>query len=145
MMSELEKRYHQVLGGMAGNESLTASLDEGAASELLSWGQAIAKNIVDETDDLDDDAADKHMAPRLSALYSMMRAMGRWTGEADTLDAESRVALWNRMMEQAQVIFGDPFVLPAMDDAIAQLPHDMGTQQVVIWLKTLVDDGKPKG
>ena len=85
-MSELEKRFHQVIGSMAGNESLAASLDEDAAGELLSWGQATAKNIVNETEGLDDNTAEEHMAPRLRALRLLMRAVGRWTGEANTLD-----------------------------------------------------------
>jgi len=144
-MSDLKKRFDQVMGGMMGNESLAASLDESAAGELISWGQATAKSIVDETDGLDDNAAEEHMAPRLRALRLMMRAMGRWTGEANTLDAASRLALWDRVGEQARVLFGESFILPAMDEVLAQLPSDANTQQVVLWLKTLFDDRKPKG
>ncbi len=144
-MSELEKRFHQVIGSMAGNESLAASLDEDAAGELLSWGQATAKNIVNETEGLDDNAAEEHMAPRLRALRLLMRAVGRWTGEANTLDVESRMALWNWVGEQARVLFGESFVLPDMDEVLAQLPSDANTQQVVMWLKNLFEDRKPKG
>lgn len=144
-MSELEERLHRVMGNMAGNESLAESLDESAAGELFSWGQSTAKNIVDETDGLDDDAAEQHMAPRLRSLRLMMRAVGRWTGEAGSLDAESRLALWNRIDEQAHVLFGESFMLPSMDEVLAQLPVDANAQQIVMWLKTLFDDRKPKG
>jgi hypothetical protein len=144
-MNELEKRFHQVMGGMIGNESLAASLDESAASELFSWGQTTAKSIVDETDGLDDDAAEERMAPRLRALRLMMRAVGRWTGEAGTLDAESRLALWDRVGEQARVIFGESYVLPSMDEVLAQLPSGASAAQVVMWLKTLFEERKPKG
>jgi len=144
-MSELEKRLNQVLGGMNSNESLAASLDEDAASELSSWGQAATKGIVDETDGMDDDLAEEHMAPRLRALRLLLRAVGRWTGEAEILDAESRLALWNRVGEQARVLFGESFVLPEMDEVLGQLPSDANAQQVVLWLKTLFEDRKPKG
>jgi len=144
-MSELKKRFDQVISGMMGNESLAASLDENAASELISWGQTTVKSIVDETDGLDDNAAEEHMAPRLRALRLMMRAVGRWAGEANTLDAEARLALWNRVGEQAQVLFGESFILPAMDVVLAQLPSDANTQQVMMWLKTLFEERKPRG
>jgi len=144
-MSELKKRFDQVMGGMTGNESLAASLDESAAGELFSWGQATVKSIVDETDGMDDNTAEDHMAPRLRALRLIMRAVGRWTGEANTLDAEARLALWERVREQARVLFGESFVLPAMDEVLAQLSPDASAQEVVMWLKTLFDDRKPKG
>ena len=144
-MNDLEERFKRALGTIAGNESLAESLEESAANELLSWGQSTIKTIVDETDGLNDDAAEEHMAPRLRALRLLMRAMGRWTGEANTLDAGSRLTLWNRVGEQAQIIFGESFVLPSMDEVLAQLPTDANAQQVVMWLKTLFDERKPKG
>ncbi len=144
-MSELEERLHRVMGNITGNESLAESLDESAASELLSWGQSTVKNIVDATNGLDDETAEEHMAPRLRALRLMMRAVGRWTGEANSLDAESRLALWNRIDEQARVLFGESFVLPSMDEVIGQLPANANAQQIVMWLKTLFDDRKSKG
>jgi len=141
----IEERFHHVAGSMIGNESLAESLDEEAANELLSWGQSTIKNIVDETKDLDDDAAEEHMAPRLRALRLLMRAVGRWTGEANSLDVESRLALWNRVGEQARILFGESFVFPSMDEVLAQLPSDASAQQVVKWIKTLFEEPKPKG
>lgn len=141
-MTELEKRFHRAMGSMTGNESLAASLDDDAAGELLSWGEAAAKRIVDDTDGMDDNAAEEHMAPRLRALRLMMRAVGRWVGESKSLDEASRLALWNRVGEQARVLFGDSFVLPGMDEAIAQLPVDAKPQQVVAWLKNMIEQKK---
>lgn len=139
-MSDLEKRFHRVMGSMIGNESLAASLDEDAASELFSWGEVAAKKIVDQTDGMDDEAAEEQMAPRLRALRLMMRAVGRWVGEAQTLDAESRLALWNRVGDQARVLFGESFALPSMADALAQLPAGASAQQVIAWLKNFIDE-----
>lgn len=144
-MSELEKRFHRVMGSMIGNESLAASLDDDAAGELLSWGKSAAKRIVDETDGMDDDTAEEQMAPRLRALRLMMRAVGRWVGEADSLDVDSRLALWNRVGEQARVLFGESFVLPSMDETLAQLPVDANAAQVIAWLKTFIEEKGIKG
>lgn len=130
------------MGSMAGNESLAASLGEEAASELLSWGETIAKRIVDKTDGMDDDTAEEYMSPRLRALKSMMRLIGRWAGEADSLDADSRLTLWNRASEQVGVLFGEAFTLPSMDDALAQIPADANAQQAIVWFKNFIDEKK---
>jgi hypothetical protein len=144
-MNDLEKRFHQVMGSMIGNESLFESLDDIAAGELFSWGEATAKRIVDETDGMDDDAAEEFLAPRLRALRMLLRAVSRWAGEADILDSESRSALWARVGEQARVVFGGSFVLPSLDEVIERLPSDADAGQVVAWMITLFDERKPEG
>jgi len=144
-MSELEDRLHRVMGSMVGNESLVASLDEDAAGELLSWGKFAAKRIVADTDGMNDDIADEQMAPRLRALRLMMRAVGRWVGEAQSLDEESRLALWKRVGDQAKTLFGDSFDFPSMDDVLANLPSDANAAQVVAWLMTFIEDKGIKG
>ena len=133
------------MGSMVGNESLAASLDDDAASELLSWGKNAAKRIVDETDGMDDEVAEERMAPRLRSLRLMMRAVGRWVGEAGSLDEESRLALWKRVEDQARVLFGDSFALPSMDEVLAQMPDDANPVQMIEWLKNLIDEKGNKG
>lgn len=139
-MTDLEKRLHKAMGSMIGNESLVASLDDDAAGELLSWGESAARRIVTETDGMDDEAAETYLAPRLLALRSIMRALARWAGEAQSLDEEARQALWDRAGEQARVLFGDAFALPPMEDVLAQLPAGADGYQIVVQLITLIND-----
>lgn len=144
-MEILEKRLHRVIANLNGNEALAASLDDDAASELLSWGETSARRIVEQTDGMDDDAAEEHMVPKLRALRLMMRAIGRWVGEAQSLDHESHLALWNRVGEQAKVLFGESFSLPSMDETLALLPSNASTGQTVAWLKNFIEDKGTKG
>lgn len=144
-MSDLEKRFQRLMGGMVGNESLAEALDEDAAGELFAWGETIVKGIVAETDGLDEIAVDERIAPRLRALRLMMRALARWVGEADILDEEARVALWMRAGEQGRVLFGEPFAMPSMEDAIDQVQVGGDPRQAVARLIAIVDAGKPKG
>lgn len=144
-MSTLEQRFQSVMGGMIGNESFAESLEEKAAGDWMAWGQIVARRIVDGTDGLDDAAAEEYMAPRLRALRLIMRALGRWVGEAKTLDSESRLALWNRVGDPARVVFGESFVLPAMEKVLAQLPTGATAQQVVARLVALFDPQGLKG
>lgn len=139
-MTDLEKRLYEAMGSMIGNESLAASLDDDAAGELFSWGESAARRIVTETDGMDDEAAEEYLAPHLLALRTMMRALGRWAGEAQSLDDESRRALWDRAGEQARVLFGDAFVLPPTENVLAQLPADADVYQVVRQLIILIEE-----
>jgi hypothetical protein len=144
-MNDLEKRLHRAMGGMIGNESLAESLDQDAAGVLFSWGESAAKYIVDQTDGMDDEAAEEHMTPRLRALRLMMRAIGRWVGEAKSLDSESRLALWNRAEGQAKVLFGETFSLPPMDESLSQLQADANAGQWIAWLKNFMEEKGNKG
>jgi len=144
-MSELEKRFHRVMGSMIGNESLVAALDEDAAGELLSWGKSAARRVVEETDGMVDEDAEQQMAPRLRALRLMLRAVSRWAGEVNSLDEESRLALWKRVEDQARVLFGESFVLPPMKEILTQLPADANTVQVIAWVKNLIEEKGNKG
>jgi hypothetical protein len=139
-MSDMEKRLHRVIVNMTGAESLAASLDEDAAGELLLWGEAAAKKIVDETEGMDDESAEEMMAPRLRALRLMLRALGRWVGEAKSLDIEARQALWNRAGEQARALNGDSYIFPSMDETLEQIPADANNRQTVIWLRTFIEE-----
>ena len=144
-MTDLEKRLHQAMGSMIGNESLAASLDEDAAGDLFSWGGATAKRLVEGTDGMDDAAAEEYLAPRLLALRLMMRAIGRLAGELESLDAEARLALWGRLGGQARELFGDSYILPPMDEIVAQLPPNAAAQEIVMRLTTLFGEPKRKG
>lgn len=144
-VSELENRFHRVMGSMVGNESLAASLNEDAANVLLSWGETAARRIVDETEGMDDETAEEQMAPRLRALRLMLRAVGRWAGEADSLDDESRLALWKRAGDQARVLYGESFSLPSMEETLAQLPGNANAVQVVAWLKNFIEEKESRG
>jgi len=124
---------------MTGNESLAASLDSDAASELLSLGESVAKRIVNETEEMDDTAADEHIQPRLRALRIMLRAVGRWVGETNALSTEDQLALWKRAADQASIIFGKNFVMPNMGDAVAQISSEFTNQQVIQWLKKQIE------
>lgn len=139
-MSNLDERYQRVMINMAGNEALAEALDENAASELFSWGEKAVKSIVDQTDGLDDAAAEELMAPRMRALRLMMRAVSRWVGERNELDAESTLFFWNRIGEQARTVFGESVVLPPMEEAVMQMPAGANAQQVVAWLKNYIDE-----
>ena len=63
----LAQRRERVLGGLRGNDKLTAGLGTAAAAALTEWGAAMGRHVVAETDGLDDATA---------------RALARWKADA---------------------------------------------------------------
>jgi len=144
-MSDLEKRFRRVMSSTLSNESLAASLEDEAASELLLWAEQFAKRVVDETEGLDDESAEKQMAPHLKAMRLFLRSIGRWVGEANSLDIESKLALWDRAGEHVKLLFGETFIMPPMADMIDQLSAGLSSSQIIQRLKKHFEENELKG
>ena len=144
-MSDMQRRLNRVMSAMSGNESIAASLQDDAAGELLAWGHSMAKHIVEETTGIDDETAEDKMAPRLRAVRLMLRSMGRWVGDAATLDDEARRALWDRASEQARILFGETFEFPSMQEVVEQLPEGADALQTITWLKSYIEEKNSLG
>jgi hypothetical protein len=144
-MGDMERRLNRVISAMSGNEAIAASLEDDAAGELLSWGHSMATHIVEETTGMDDETAEEKMAPRLRAVRLMLRSIGRWVGEAGTLDDEARRALWDRAGEQSRILFCETFEFPSMDEAVGQLPEGADALQTITWLRTYIEEKNSLG
>jgi hypothetical protein len=107
---KIGKRISRVAESLLENESLTSDLDDSAAKELLDWGLAAARQIVQGTADEDDDqAAEQAMYPRLRATRRMMRAVNLWIANQRAGDGEGRDKALNSILEEASVIYGRSF------------------------------------
>ncbi len=102
-MVEREKR---IAGALRGNEHLTEGLPGAAADSLLEWGLELAQDIVRDTADLADEAAEDILQPRVRAVRRLMMAVGRAT------DAEAPAA-FEAWLEQAAIALGERFAPPS--------------------------------
>ena len=128
---------------MAANESLADGLTEDAASNMLKWGETIAKQLVLKTSTMEDDVAEEFLAPYSSALRKMMRALGHWVVEKDQT---VRLEWWNRIEQNGKTLYGDRFVLPQMKLVLSQLPSGTDDDQVVLaFVQRLIENQKAKG
>jgi hypothetical protein len=73
----LAQRRERVLGGLRGNEKLTAGLGTAAAATLTEWGAAMGRHVVAETDGLDDAAAEGLLQTRVRAIRQLMMSVAR--------------------------------------------------------------------
>jgi hypothetical protein len=111
---KLKERIDRVAESILDNERLTADLDDSAAKELLDWGLAAAKQIVQGTADVDDDdQAQAAMYPRLRATRRMMRAVNIWVTKEREGDVEGSTRALDRILEQASIVYGRAFTSPS--------------------------------
>ncbi|MGZ9222600.1 MAG: hypothetical protein ACXW4Q_10865 [Anaerolineales bacterium] len=137
-MAGIRARVQRVIEEMMGNEALLEMLETEAATEMLNWGIATAKTLVQETKGLDDIAADLAILPRLKAVRQTMRSVGNWAA-GKYVDPESRVQLRDRLLENFKLIFGGEARLPSperMDELLKQVDDKNKTpQQLILTLK----------
>ena len=141
-MIDLEQRLRKTFSAMAGNEALSDAPDENAAAEMLKWSEELAKYFVLQTGDMEDAPAEEYLAPYMRALRSMMRAVSRWASEPDQA---IRLEWWARIEQGGKTIYGEQFALPAMENVITQLPSEANMQQIIMFLKNVIENPAAKG
>jgi hypothetical protein len=141
-MVDLETRLRRTFSRMAANESLEDVLDAHAATEIIKWGEGIARLFVLKTKGMDDKAANEFLGPYFSALRKMMRAIGHW---AVATDPAARLEWWNRIEQNGKTLYGDRFMLPKMETVLARLPVDADIQRRIGFIRNLIENQKAKG
>ena len=141
-MAQIEQRLRRTLSALAGNEALSNAPDEEAAAEMLKWAEELAKYHVLETGEMEEAAAEEYLSPYIRAVRGMMRAISGWATEADQA---VRLEWWTRIEQHSKKLYGDQFVLPAMEEVVTQLAADASMHQKVVFLKDLIENQAPKG
>lgn len=141
-MVDLEGRLRKTYSAMAGNEALSDALDENAAAEMLKWSEELAKYFVLQTAEMEDAPADEFLAPYMRALRTMMRAISGWASEPDPA---VRSEWWTRIEQGGKTIYGAEFALPSMEEVLTQLPSEASAQQIVTFLRSLIENQAAKG
>jgi hypothetical protein len=141
-MANLSARIERAIEEMSGNEALLGMLETEAAAEMLNWGIATAKSLIEKTRELDDFTADLALLPRLKAIRQSMRAIGNWAA-GEYRDPGSRLQLRDRLLEQFRVIFGERRELPTarqMDHLLSQVDDQNQTpHQLILKLRDLLE------
>jgi len=138
----VSKRVRRVQEDIMGNEALGGSLDESAASELLTLGLKGAEGIASSTDGLNDEAAELSMADRLKALRKMMRHLGRLLGEWRELDTEGQLWFWNSVQKQARLLYGEGVQLPTLDELMGSLSQGESPGKIIANIREMLDTQK---
>jgi hypothetical protein len=141
----IASRVRRVQEDIMGNEALGGgSLDESAASELLSLGLRSAEGIASATSGMDDDVAELSMSERLQALRKLMRHLGRLLGEGMSMDVEGRVWLWDSIQAQARLLYGEGLQFPALEDVMGSLSQGESPAGIISDLRSMFESQKDK-
>ena len=144
-MADFNNRVQRVIEEMTGNESLLEMLETEAATEMLDWGMATAKSLINGMRGLDDFAADLAILPRLKAIRGSMRSIGNWAA-GKYADPANRVQLREKLLEHFKVIFGEDSSLPSnekMDEVLNQVDDKKNTpHQLVLKLRRLLEEAR---
>jgi len=147
-MVDIEARIQRAISELTGNEALLGMLEENAAAEMLEWGIMMSKSIVNETNEMDDLAADLSLLPRLKAVRRSMRSIGNWA-VGEYIKPEDRIWLRDKLLEQFKLILGDDIVLPdveTMDNLINQVDDSSSTpHQLIINMIQLIAKNDTQG
>ncbi len=135
----IDKRIQRVQEQIVGNEALGESLDELAASELLSLGLHGAAGIASSTEGMDEEAAELTMADRLKALRKLMRHLGRLLGEAKDLDQEGRRWLWESVKSQATLLYGESLHFPPLEEVMGRLSQGESPGRIIASLREMFE------
>jgi hypothetical protein len=130
------------MSSLAGNEALSEATDEAAAEEMLKWSEELAAHFVQQTGEMEDEAADEFLAPYLRALRTLMRAVNGWTTDSDP---GVRLQWWARIEQAGKIIYGEPYALPVMEEAIARLPLAAGAPETLLFLRRAIENQAAKG
>ena len=141
-MIDMEKRLRHTFSSLAGNEALSDAPDENAAAEILKWSEELARYFVLQTGEMEDAAAEEFLAPYVRALRTMMRAVSGWSAEPDPA---IRLEWWDRIEQSGKTLYGEQFALPAMEEVVTELPSESSMQQILEFLRKVIENQAAKG
>ncbi len=107
----LEKRIRMAAESILENESLREGLEDEAASALIDWGTARAKQIAADTAQLEDETeAEEAAYPRMRALRQMLQAIA---GLYNDVDALQRAEYLQELPGLVSLVYGWETLPPA--------------------------------
>ncbi len=115
----LARRRERVIGGLRGNDKLTAGLGTAAAAALVEWGAAMGRHVVAETDGLDDTAAEALLQRRVRAVRQLMMSVARAAADPPPPGATPLADA----LRGADVVYGRHYAAPGRDAVGRALAH----------------------
>ena len=137
---DIEKRIKMAAESILENEALRAGLNDEAASALLDWGMARAKQITAETANVeDDDEAQEAVYPRMSALYQILGDVVSLC--AENADPAQRSGLLQEIAEQAPLVYGPAAAIQAGNWANLPIAQAGNAAQIINQVRALIETG----
>lgn len=141
----IEERVQQAAEQLLGDESLTDEMDDLEAQILLDWGIGCARQIVEQTFELDDGQAEENLSATLQNLRQVIRRtnklIGRLSDSDDGMIAESLAGIFESAVPTPSLVSTLPDDLPSLSGRLAQLPAADALTLILSLLNPEVTDG----
>ena len=137
---DIEKRIKMAAESILENEALREGLDDEAASALLDWGIARAKEITATTADVeDDDEAQEAMYPRMRALRQVLGDVVSLC--AENADPAQRTGLLQEIAGQVPLVYGPAAAFQAGNWANLPIAQAGNAAQIINQVRALIETG----
>ncbi len=135
MNDDLDYHKQLIVERILEDERLTADLDDAAATLLLNWGIATAKEISADIETISDEEAMADVRLRLRSLRAVMRYVNNWFGKRGTAVFDVNCKMIKKIGAETAVFHPNTFTPPdqtaqeqfaqqiqSSDDPIIQIP-----------------------
>lgn len=141
MDNNFNRRINRAIVSLSGNEALLDGLETEPAQALLDWGITCAKNILSETQEMDDANADAYSHPRMRALRQMLRQVNMMTTARFSPDLIPANPFLDQVLALAAIIYDAGFQAPDPEARAVFLDGTITTPQEFIsatrqWLES---------
>jgi hypothetical protein len=141
MDNDFNRRINRAIVSLSGNEALLDGLETMPAQTLLNWGITCAKNILSETQDMDDANAEAYAHPRMRALRQMLRQINMMTTARFSPDLIPATPFLDQVLAQSVIVYNNAFQPPSADERAVFLNQAITSQQEFIlatrqWLES---------
>ena len=137
---DLEQRIRMAAESILENETLREGLDDDAASALLDWGVAQAKQIAGDTAGLEDEVEiEEAMDPRIRGLRRILRAVTSLYTE-ENIEPGRQTELLQDIVDQAPHVYG-PTGVYSTEELVHFLAAQSGSvAEKISGLRTLIEE-----
>ena len=140
-MSAIEDRLNAVAEQLQGDEGLTGDLEDAPATRLLDWAIAASRSLVQQTEGMDEAAAQQYLDTNLPKFRSVVRQINRLVGSLPDADPEEAASGIQKVLDAAAQVPTLSTQPPVDVSATAQKIQSQPAEDAVAEVLSLINKG----
>lgn len=141
LMSAIEDRLNAVAEQLQGDEGLTGDLEDAPATRLLDWAIAASRSLVQQTEGMDEAAAQQYLDTNLPKFRSVVRQIDRLVGSLPDASPEEAASGIQKVLDAAAQVPTLSTQPPVDVSATAQKIQSQPAEDAVAEVLSLINKG----